>query len=80
MPTSTRRASTIPVGGLAAPRVGEETPLKRSQPTHDTKQALDRLPVPEQNEILKSIARQIKEAALSATDRFKSLSVHEQSA
>jgi pimeloyl-ACP methyl ester carboxylesterase len=58
----------------------EETPLKRFQATHDTKQALDRLPMPEQNEILKSIARQIKEAALSATDCFKSLSEHEQSA
>jgi pimeloyl-ACP methyl ester carboxylesterase len=58
----------------------EETSLKRFQATHDTKQALDRLALPEQNEILKSIARQIKEAALSATDRFKSLSAHEQSA
>jgi hypothetical protein len=58
----------------------EETPLKRFQATHDTKQALERLPAAEQNEILKSIARQIKEAALSATDRFKRLSAHEQSA
>jgi pimeloyl-ACP methyl ester carboxylesterase len=58
----------------------EETPLKRFQATHDTKQALERLPAAEQNEVLKSIARQIKEAALRATDRFKTLSVHEQSA
>jgi pimeloyl-ACP methyl ester carboxylesterase len=58
----------------------EETPLKRFQATHDTKRALDLLPVSEQNEILKSIARQIKEAALSAIGSFKSLSVHEQSA
>jgi pimeloyl-ACP methyl ester carboxylesterase len=58
----------------------EATPLKRFQATHDTKQALERLPEAEQNEILKSIARQIKEAALSATDRFKSLRANEQSA
>ncbi len=49
----------------------EKTPLKRFQATDDTKQALDRLSVPEQNEILKSIARQIKEAALSSTDRSR---------
>lgn len=53
----------------------EETPLKRFQATHDTKLALDRLPGPEQNEILKSIAQQMKAAALSATSRFKSPSV-----
>jgi hypothetical protein len=58
----------------------EETPLKRFQATHDTTLALDRLPVPEQNEILKSIARQMKEAALSATNRFKSLPAHGQTA
>jgi len=58
----------------------EETPLKRFQAAHDTKLALDRLPRPEQNEILKSIARQMKEAALSATNQFKSLPAHGQTA
>lgn len=51
------------------------------QAAHDTKRALDRLPAADQNEVLKSIAgKQIKEVALSATDRFKSLSTHKQSA
>ena len=58
----------------------EETPLRRFQAAHDTKHPLDGLPAADQNEVLKSIAKQIKEAALSATDRFKSLSAHEQSA
>lgn len=48
----------------------EETSLKRFQATHDTKTPLNALPGPEQDEILKSVARQIKEAALSATTRF----------
>ena len=48
----------------------EETSLKRFQATHDTKKPLNALPGPEQDEILKSVARQIKEAALSATTRF----------
>jgi len=52
--------------------------LPRLRPISGAK--LERLPAAEQNEILKSIAKQIKEAALSATDRFKSLSAHEQSA
>jgi hypothetical protein len=58
----------------------EETPLRRFQAAHDTKHPLDGLPAADQNEVLKSIAKQIKEAALSATDRFKSFSAHEQSA
>src|SRR5439155_903518 len=45
----------------------EETPLKRFQATHDTKKPLNVLPGPEQDEVLKSAARQIKEAALWAT-------------
>jgi pimeloyl-ACP methyl ester carboxylesterase len=49
----------------------EETPLMRFQATHDTKKPLNALSVPEQDEILKSVARQIKEAALGATSRFK---------
>jgi tetratricopeptide (TPR) repeat protein len=49
----------------------EETPLKRFQATHDTKKPLNVLPGPEQDEVLKSVARQIKEAALGATGRFK---------
>jgi len=49
----------------------EETPLMRFQATHDTKKPLSALPGPEQDEILKSVARQIKEAALGATSRFK---------
>ena len=58
----------------------EQTPLKRFQAAHNTAKALESLSAPEQNEILKSVARQIKEAALSATDRFRSLSAREQSA
>ena len=49
----------------------EETPLKRFQATHDTKKPRNALPSPAQDEILKSVARQIKEAALWATSRFK---------
>ncbi len=49
----------------------EETPLQRFQATHDTKKPLNMLPRAEQDEALKSVARQIKEAALSATGRFK---------
>ena len=52
----------------------EETPLKRFQATHDAKKPLNALPGPEQDEILKSVAHQIKEAALAATDRFNRLS------
>lgn len=51
----------------------EETPLKDFQATHDTKIPLDGRPRPEQNEILKAVAQQIKAAALGATARFKSL-------
>ena len=51
----------------------EETPLRNFQATHDTKIPLDARTRPEQNEILKSIAQQIKQAALGATSRFKSL-------
>lgn len=51
----------------------EETALKDFQATHDTKIPLDARPVPEQNEILKSVAQQVKQAALSSTSRFKSL-------
>jgi tetratricopeptide (TPR) repeat protein len=51
----------------------EETPLRDFQATHDTKIPLDARPRAEQNEILKSVAQQIKQAALGATDRFKSL-------
>jgi hypothetical protein len=47
--------------------------LSRFQATHDTEVALDRLPAPEQNEILKSIAQKIKEVALAAADRFRAL-------
>jgi pimeloyl-ACP methyl ester carboxylesterase len=49
----------------------EETPLQRFQATHDAKKPLNTLPVPEQDEVLKSVARQIKEAALWATSRFR---------
>jgi hypothetical protein len=51
----------------------EETPLKDFQAMHDTKIPLDGRPKHEQNEILKSVAQQIKQAALGATGRFKSL-------
>jgi hypothetical protein len=51
----------------------EETPLRTFQATHDTKLPLDARSLPEQNEILKSVAQQIKQAALGATNRFKSL-------
>jgi pimeloyl-ACP methyl ester carboxylesterase len=51
----------------------EETPLNSFQPTHDLKLPLDARPRPEQNEILKSVAQQIKQAALGATGRFKRL-------
>lgn len=49
----------------------EETLLKKFQATHDTKMPLNTLSGPEQDEVLKSVARQIKEAALGATTRFK---------
>lgn len=49
----------------------DQTPLSRFQATHDTKKPLDSRPVPEQNEILLSVAQQMKEAALGATRRFK---------
>jgi tetratricopeptide (TPR) repeat protein len=48
----------------------EETQLSRFQATHDTKRPLDSRPESEQDEILKSVARQVKEAALSAVRRF----------
>jgi hypothetical protein len=51
----------------------EETPLKSFQATHDTTLPLDARPRPEQNAILKSVAQQIKQAALGATNRFRSL-------
>jgi tetratricopeptide (TPR) repeat protein len=51
----------------------EETPLKEFQATHDTKMPLDARPRAEQNQILKSVAQQIKQAALGATERFKKL-------
>jgi pimeloyl-ACP methyl ester carboxylesterase len=51
----------------------EETPLKEFQATHDTKMPLDARPRAEQNQILKSVAKQIKQAALGATERFKKL-------
>jgi pimeloyl-ACP methyl ester carboxylesterase len=51
----------------------EETPLKEFQATHDTRIPLDARPTHEQNEILKSIAQQMKEAALGATARFRHL-------
>jgi hypothetical protein len=51
----------------------EETPLKEFQATHDTKTPLDQRPTPEQNEILKSVAQQMKKAALSATGAFRRL-------
>jgi pimeloyl-ACP methyl ester carboxylesterase len=49
----------------------EQTQLVRFQATHDTKKPLDSRPVPEQNEILLSVAQQMKEAALGATHRFR---------
>jgi pimeloyl-ACP methyl ester carboxylesterase/tetratricopeptide (TPR) repeat protein len=51
----------------------EETLLRDFQATHDTKIPLDARPRPEQNEILKSVAQQVKQAALGSTGRFKSL-------
>jgi pimeloyl-ACP methyl ester carboxylesterase len=49
----------------------DQTPLRRFQATHDAKKPLESRPVPEQNEILLSVAQQMKEAALGATRRFK---------
>ena len=51
----------------------EETLLKDFQATHDTKIPLDARPRPEQNEILKSVAQQVKQAALGSTSRFRGL-------
>jgi pimeloyl-ACP methyl ester carboxylesterase len=48
----------------------EETQFSRFQATHDTKTPLDGRPQREQDEILKSVARQVKEAALGAIRRF----------
>jgi pimeloyl-ACP methyl ester carboxylesterase len=53
----------------------EETPLKEFQATHDPTIPLDARPTSEQNEVLKSIAQQMKEAALGATGRFKHLPI-----
>jgi hypothetical protein len=53
----------------------EETPINRFQATHDPKLPLDSRSRPEQNEILKSVAQQMKEAALGATRRFKNLPI-----
>jgi hypothetical protein len=44
----------------------------RFQATHDTKKPLEALSAWEQNEVLLGVARQMKEASLGATDRFKS--------
>jgi TIR domain len=49
----------------------EETQLTHFQATHDTMMPLDRRSKPEQDEILKSVARQVKETALGAVRRFK---------
>jgi hypothetical protein len=49
----------------------EVTPLKNFQATHDTKKPLSLLSEAEQDEILKSVAQQMKAAALGATERFK---------
>jgi pimeloyl-ACP methyl ester carboxylesterase/tetratricopeptide (TPR) repeat protein len=49
----------------------EETQVSHFQATHDTKTPLDSRPVSEQEEILKSVARQVKEVALAATRRFR---------
>jgi tetratricopeptide (TPR) repeat protein len=51
----------------------EETALKDFQATHDTRIPLDARPVSEQNEILKSVAQQVKQAALGSTNRFRGL-------
>jgi pimeloyl-ACP methyl ester carboxylesterase len=49
------------------PAAWDATELKRFQAMHDVSIPLNRLSVPEQDELLLSFARQIKEAALSAT-------------
>ena len=49
----------------------DATPLKDFQATHDTKKPLSLLPEAEQDEILKSVAQQMKAAALGATKRFR---------
>lgn len=52
----------------------EETPLKDFQASHDVSVPLAARSRPEQDEILKKVAATIKQAALSATDKYKSLS------
>lgn len=49
----------------------EVTPLRQFQATHDPRVPLDTLTPPQQNEILRSVAQKIKEAALGATGRFR---------
>ena len=49
----------------------EETPLKEFQATHDTTEPLSLLPYAKQQETLKAVAKQIKAAALRATEQFK---------
>jgi len=49
----------------------QETPLKDFAATHDTNVPLDAKPKHEQGQILNSVARQMKEAALAATGRFR---------
>lgn len=50
----------------------KETPLKEFQATHDAKRPLALLSRPEQDEVLLSVAEQIKHATLRATRQFTS--------
>jgi hypothetical protein len=53
-----------------SPAGWEETELQDFQATHDTRRPLAALTPVEQDEALKGIAREIKRAALGATERF----------
>jgi pimeloyl-ACP methyl ester carboxylesterase len=53
-----------------SPAGWEETPLREFQAVHDTSKPIALMRRVEQDEVLKSIAREIKRAALSATERF----------
>ena len=53
-----------------SPALWEETALKDIQAAHDTRRPLSALSDADRDETLQSMAREIKQAALGATDRL----------
>jgi internalin A len=54
-----------------SPAAWQETPLREFQPAHDTSTPIALLGPAEQDAVLNEIAREMKRAALGATDRFR---------